>query len=258
MESLLLFARGGKLPLLPLAFPREGSLFCEQLVLHVALLLRAHGHDLGLGMHADADLLRALAGDVNFVARAGDRRGDALVLPCDCFEVMNLIEHILERLGRQDHLHERGITRLVDVDHAQVQLTHDVRVLTSEEVEALGLEVEQLVEPVEPPLVQRKILFEDRKLLRNVADLAFQGTNLGRDVRDLVREAGFLGARGSDARLDRAELAAVVAGSRRSQNEPGNEDEGQSAGHERRFGGAPDVPAAGKAPQAPVRPSSGS
>ena len=91
---------------------------------------------------------------------------------------MHLIQHILERLGRQDHLHERGITRLVDVDHAQVQLTHDVRVLTFEEVEALGLEVEQLVEPVEPPLVQRKIPFEDRKLLRNVADLAFQGTNL--------------------------------------------------------------------------------
>src|SRR6266508_1028897 len=91
--------------------------------------------------------------------------------------------------------------------------------------------------------MQREILFKDRELLRNVADLALEGTDLRGDVRDRSRQSGLLGARGRDPCLKLAELPAVVACGRGSQNEPGNEDEGQSAGHERRFGGAPDVPA---------------
>ena len=179
-QHLLLLARRCKLALLPLALARERSLAREQLILRVALLLRPHGDDLRLGVHARADLLRALTGDVDLVARAGDRRGDALVLPRDRLEVVNLVEHVLERLRLEDHLDERGIARLVDVDHAQVELAQDACVLTSQEVEALGLEVEQLVEPVEPPLVQRKILFENRELLRDVADLALERADLRR------------------------------------------------------------------------------
>src|SRR3954467_9247547 len=101
--------------------------------------------------------------------------------------------------------------RLVHVDHAQVQLAHDLRVLTSQEVQPLGLEVEELVELVEPTLVQSEIAFEDRELLRDVADLALERTDLRGDIRDLGGEPCFLRPRRGYARLDRAELAAVVA-----------------------------------------------
>ena len=136
---------------------------------------------------------------------------------------------------------------------------HDLCVLTSQEVQALGLEAEERVEPIEPPLVQSEIPFEDRELLRNVADLILEGADLRGDVRDLGSEPAFFGACGGDPPLNLAELATVVAGSRGREKQPGNEDEGQLAGHERRFGSASDVPAGrGKAPQAPARPSSGS
>ena len=94
----------------------------EQLIFRVTLLLGADRDDLRLGMHASADRLRALAGDVDVVASTGDRGGNALVLSCDRLEVVNLVEHVLERLRLEDHLDQRGIARLVDVDHPQVEL----------------------------------------------------------------------------------------------------------------------------------------
>ncbi len=106
--------------------------------------------------------------------------------------------------------------------------------------------------------MQRKITFEDGELLRHVADLALERTDLRGHVRDLGRQPRLLGARRGEARLDIAELVVVACG-RGSQNEPGNEDEGQSAGHERSFGGAPDVPAVQTgASRRPLRPSLGS
>ena len=79
--------------------------------------------------------------------------------------------------------------------------------------------------------MQCEISFEDRQLLRNVADLALEGADLRGDVRDLGGEPCLFGARSSDARLNLAELAAVVAGGRGSENQPGDQDDGQFAGH---------------------------
>ena len=161
-------------------------------------------------MHAVPDLLRSLARNVDVVPRRRDQRSDALVLACDRVEIVQPVEDVLERARLQDHLDHRRILRLVDVDHAQVELPHHLGVLTAEEVQPLRLEVEELVQPIEPALMQRKILLEGRELLRDVADPALERPDLHRDVRDLRSETGFLLTRGGEASPNVLELAAVV------------------------------------------------
>ena len=94
----------------------------EQLIFRVTLLLGPDRDDLRLRMHASADRLRALACQVDVVASVGDCGGNAFVLSRNRLEVVNLVEDVLERLRLEDHLDERRVARLVDVDHPQVEL----------------------------------------------------------------------------------------------------------------------------------------
>ena len=103
-----------------------------------------------------------------------------------------------------------------------------------EEVQPFGLEVEELVELVEAALVQREIALENVELLRDVPDLPFERADLGRDPGDLGREARFLRAGGREPCLDVAELAAVVARGWSDEDQPGEEDDGESAAHGRK------------------------
>ena len=121
-ERLLLLAGRGELALLPVPLARKRVLARQQLVLHAALLLRAHRNHLCLRMDARTNRLRALARDMHLVACGLHLRRDAFVLPRNRVEVVELVERILERARFENHLDERGVTRLVDVDHPQVEL----------------------------------------------------------------------------------------------------------------------------------------
>ena len=104
--------------------------------------------------------------------------------------------------------------------------------------------------------MQCEILLEDGQLLRDVSDPALERSNPAGDIRDLSRQSSFLRACCRESGLNISELAAVVTGGRSGEHEPGNNGNGQSAGHSGRFGEASDVPAAA-AVQPPERPSSG-
>ena len=111
-----------------------------------------------------------------------------------------------------------------------------------EEVQPFGLEVEELVELVETALVQREIALENVELLRDVPDLPLERADLGRDPGDLGREARFLRAGGREPCLNVAELAAVVAGGWSDEDQPGEENDGESAAHERKVRQGPGRP----------------
>src|SRR6266540_373780 len=229
-----LLAGGGELTLLLASLVRERVLACQQLVTDTPLLLGAHGDDLRLRVDAGANDLRPLAGDFHLVSRSAYSSRDVLVLFRDRLQIVDSVERVLERVGFEDHLDERRVLRLVDVDHPQVQLVNDRCVFLAEEVQPFGLELEQLVEAIEPALVQREVLLQGRKLLRDVHDLPLQRPDVRRDARALRRQTRLLRARGCDARLEVADLPAVVAGRRRGEDEAGSEDDRQSADHERK------------------------
>jgi hypothetical protein len=104
------------------ALPRELLLTREQLVTHVALLRGSHRHHLRLGVHTRADGFRLLARRVDVVPRDCDLRRDVLVLLRDRAEVVDAVERVLIRVRLENHLDERRIVRLVQIDHSQVQL----------------------------------------------------------------------------------------------------------------------------------------
>jgi hypothetical protein len=54
-----------------------------------------------------------------------------------------------------------------------------------EEVQAFGLEVEELVQLVQPALVEGEVGLENRELLRHVSDLALERADLRGDAGDL-------------------------------------------------------------------------
>ena len=227
-------ARRCELAALAAAPVRETPLAREQLTAGVLLLLRAHRDHLRLGVHASSHRLRALSRDVNLVACIRHRRGDVLVLARDRLEVVNLVERVLQRRGRENHVDERRVARLVDVDHAEVQLTDDACVLTSQEPEPLRLEGEEGVELVEPALVELEILSQHREPSRHVADLAFERPDLRGDAGDLRRQPRLFRPRRRDPRLNGSDLPAVVTGGRGGQCKKRHENEGQSAGHTRK------------------------
>ena len=121
---------------------------------------------------------------------------------------MQLVQRILERARLEDHVDNRRIACLVDVDHAQVQLAYDPPVLPPQEGEPFGLEGKELVQLIEPPLMKRKVSLEDGQLLRNVSDSTLERSNLARDIRDLGREVSLFCACRAQASLNVAELAA--------------------------------------------------
>src|SRR6185437_9136245 len=109
-----------------------------------------------------------------------------------------------------------------------------LRVLPVEEIQPFGLEVEELVELVETALVEREIALENVELLRDVPDLPLERADLGRDPGNLGREPRFLRAGRCEPCLDVAELAAVVAGGWSDEDQPGEENDGESAAHGRK------------------------
>jgi hypothetical protein len=240
---VLLGARQLQRGLLRAALAGEVVAAREQLVARVALLLRAHRDHLRLRMDTCSHDLRLLACLVHRVARDAHPRGDVLVLLRDRVEVVDAVERILERVRLDDHLHQRRIVRLVQVDHPQVELVQRGRVGARQEVEPLGLERVQRVELVEPPLVQLEITLEQPQLLRDVAHPCLEVADVAREPADLLLQPRLLLSRGRQLRLHLAQRMPVVAGGRRREQQAADGQDRETARHEGRFGGTPDVPA---------------
>ena len=120
----------------------------EQLAARLALLLRPHCDDLGLRVHPRAHDLRPLPGRVNVVACGSHARRDVLVLLRDRVQIVDAVERVLEGARLDDHLDQRRIVRLVDVDHPQVELVQRPRVGALQKGETLRLELVERVELV--------------------------------------------------------------------------------------------------------------
>ncbi len=155
---------------------------------------------------------------------------DAAVLRGDRAQVVQLVEDVTEALGVDQNVERRGLPALVDGDEASAQPPDCNPVLIAEKRQALGLELVQLRQRVELPLVEGEILLECDQLRRYVADLGFERLDSLRDRRDLGAERGLPLARLLELGLHARQLVidalfAVVKAARRRRGREQNEYE---------------------------------
>ena len=131
-----------------------------------------------------SDLLAGPAGRVpdllHLFLRVLDLLRDLLVLTSDLVQELQLIEQLREA-GRLENDAERG-GRLgrVDLDDALVQPLCRRLVLALEEHELAGLQLVELVQPVELALVQREHLLELVEARRGAVDVVLKPLDLRR------------------------------------------------------------------------------
>src|SRR5437763_63538 len=82
------------------------------------------------------------------------------------------------------------LARCVRVVEGEVGPAHRDAVRGLERVEPRGLQIEELVQLVQPALVQREIRLQDGELRRDVADAQLEAVDLPRQRRDLRAEPG--------------------------------------------------------------------
>ena len=181
---------------------RELALAPGQPVAHCALL-RGTGGDFPGGR---GDLLADLAGRVpdflHLLLRTLDRVRNLLVLASDLVQEVELVEQLREA-GRLEHDVERGrgLGR-VDLDDALVQPFRRGLVLALQEHELAGLQLVELVQPVELALMQREHFLELIEAHGRAVDVVLEPVDLVGDDLDLRGEDALALARHLDLLLE--------------------------------------------------------
>src|SRR5207249_9325253 len=99
-----------------------------------------------------------------------DLAADLLVLARDRLQVIELVDRALDRFRAEQHLDDRGVVRLVDLDQPAAQLADGLVAVAPELREPAALEGAESGELVPPALVQRQVALENGQSLRDVAD----------------------------------------------------------------------------------------
>ena len=161
----------------------------------------------------------------------------------DVLHVVELVESVLEAGRRDDDVERADRILLVQGDKPAVEALLRLRVLTAQEVQALGLQAEKLRQLGESLPVEREVLLQRLELPADVPDRPLQRLDVGRDALDASSERVL--ARGGHVHLllERCDalidvllaVAGVPRGGRGEQERQQEEGEGQSTGHGQTF-----------------------
>ena len=149
---------------------------------------------------------RLLPGHLHLPPRRRDLSRDPLVLRGDRSEIVELVEHVVEAACGEQNVDRRRLVLLVDVDQSQVETPHRQPVLVLEIAESDRLKPEELIQLVEPALVQREVRLERRELRRDVADSLLERVDLACEPTDLRAERRLLRMCVRDLRVQLREL----------------------------------------------------
>src|SRR3954453_17708021 len=215
---------------------RELILVRQQPVAQRGALVPANADRAPLGRSQRAETPRVLALDADALLRALDLAGDRAVLRADRLDHLRGIDQVGDALRPEQHFDRARLAVLVEVDQAVAEPLGQHLVLAAVEMEAAGLEAEELRQPVELLLVQRQVALEWPELAGDDAGLSVERADLAVHRRDLPAERalallrpGELCLHALQARVDRL-LAArdVAAGGRREDGREGYEQRNQS------------------------------
>src|SRR5207244_9505297 len=142
----------------------------EQLAAEDRLLLGPRVDHVRLLADAAAHPRRLLPRHLHLPPRRRDLGRDPLVLRGDRSEIVELVEDVVEAACGEQDVDRRRLVLLVDVDQSQVETPHRQPVLVLEITESDRLKAEELIQLVEPALVQREIRLERRELRRDITD----------------------------------------------------------------------------------------
>ena len=112
-------------------------------------------------------------------------RSHRLVLRRNQAEVAELVDHVGKAPRSEEHVDGRRLVLLVDLDEPEVEPLDGESVLVPEVAEADRLQLVELVQLVEAPLVQREVRLERSKLCGHVADAVLERVDLRRQAADL-------------------------------------------------------------------------
>ena len=152
----LVLAHGGERGALVAAGCCELALAPGEPVAHGALLGRPRRDDPRRLRDLPARLPRRVPRLLHLQLRLLDLAGDLVVLPADRAQELELVEHVGEVARLEHDRQRRRALGGVDLDEPLAQARHGLPVLALEEDELARLELVELVQAVEPPLVQRK------------------------------------------------------------------------------------------------------
>ena len=165
---------------------------------------------LGLRGGEGAEALRVLALLVDALLGGPDLAGDVLVLDSDRLHVVGLRDQVGKAPGGEEYLQGAQLAAFVEIDQAVSEPFDQRVVLVAVELEALGLDAVELVQPVELLLVQREVALEGREphgddayLGREVADLAVDRCDVGGELALALLGAGDIRLDGLEPRIDR-------------------------------------------------------
>ena len=222
---------------------RKPLLGRDELVAHLAHLVRPRLDHARCGLHLRLGVGCALPEDLHAVAAALDLVGDPAVLRAELADIVELVDQVGEAGGGKQHVERVGLIRLVDLDQPQVEPLLSSGVLAPEEGEALAQQVVELGDPGEPLTVERQVLLERGQAHGHVAHLRLERADLRRDRTDLDGELGLAGSSRLDLLVQVGELAVdrllalleVLRGRRRAEAKGDNEKEDEATGHPESF-----------------------
>src|SRR5581483_10825462 len=107
-------------------------------------------------------------------------------------DVVEAVEELGEALRREEDGELVGLVRLVGGDEAAAEPADRDAVLGSQERQAVALDLEQRVQPVELQLAELELVLQRHEARGDVPDLLLETADAAGDLLDLLRECVLL------------------------------------------------------------------